>query len=247
MSRGSSAGFDRHITIFSPEGRIYQVEYAFKAINSTNLTAVALRGKDSACIAVLKKVPDKLIVSSSVTSVHQLNDTIGCVLLGLVPDCRYAALRAQYEAANWKYKHSRPIAPEQLAKRIADLNQFYTQNAQMRSLGCSMIMLGWDNELSQACIYKIDPAGYYRQMFGCSIGVKQQQATTILEKKIKKNKQLTYDETVEGAIHTLQQAMGSDLRAVDIEVCVVSAQKKEFTKLSEEEVERRLTTIAERE
>jgi hypothetical protein len=60
-----------------------------------------------------------------------------------------------------------------------------------------MIMLGWDNELQQACIYKIDPAGYYRQMFGCSIGVKQQQATTILEKKIKKNKQLTYDETVE--------------------------------------------------
>jgi 20S proteasome alpha/beta subunit len=66
---------------------------------------------------------------------------------------------------------------------------------------CSaMIMLGWDNELSQACIYKIDPAGYYRQMYGCSIGVKQQQATTILEKKIKKNKLLTYDETVEVSV-----------------------------------------------
>lgn len=201
MSRGSSAGFDRHITIFSPEGRIYQVgmlfirayfcfltfvlcvEYAFKAINSTNLTAVALRGKDTACIAVLKKVPvclffnfrvliynfsilkDKLIVSSSVTSVHQLNETVGCVLLGLVRELRSFNITNSFSFSRlslcriactvWGceleiqtclfillcssfdyYMQSRPIAPEQLAKRIADLNQFYTQNAQMRSLGC---------------------------------------------------------------------------------------------------------------
>ena len=107
MSRGSSAGYDRHITIFSPEGRIYQVEYAFKAVNSVNLTATALCGKNTVCAATLKKVPvrfdlsslqrkcvysfqDKLIVPSSVTSMYQITDTIGAIVLGIVPDCRQA-------------------------------------------------------------------------------------------------------------------------------------------------------------
>lgn len=86
MSRSSSAGYDRHITIFSPEGRLYQVEYAFKAINSANLNAVAVAGPDVACVVAQKKVPDKLVDASSVVTIYPIAESIGAAVIGIPAD-----------------------------------------------------------------------------------------------------------------------------------------------------------------
>ena len=100
------------------------------------------------------------------------------------------------EASQWKYKHNRAISTEQLARRMADLNQYYTQNAEMRSLGCAMLLIGFDSDTPS--VFKVDPAGYYRSMKAVSVGVKQQQANTLLEKKLKKKADaLTLEQTVE--------------------------------------------------
>ncbi|RCN50338.1 peptidase, T1 family [Ancylostoma caninum] len=251
MSRGSSAGFDRHITIFSPEGRVYQVEYAFKAINSTNLTAVAVKGIDTAVIAVQKRVPDSLIVADSVTSIYQLSPTVGCCAIGMIPDCKFQVRRAQMEAAQWKYQNGYDMPCELLAKRMADKNQYYTQNAEMRSLGCggllqvppnsffflcgqnsgtlaAMIMISFDDE-DGAVVFKVDPAGYYRGMKAVSVGVKQVTASSFLEKKIKKKSELNHDETIQLAIEALQSSLGIETRSKDLEVVVVSKKDKTFS------------------
>nr|AXS78283.1 proteasome subunit alpha type-6 [Anisakis simplex] len=221
MSRGSSAGFDRHITIFSPEGRVYQVEYAFKAINSTNLTAVAVKGIDSAVIAVQKRVPDKLIVADSVTSVYQLTPTIGCAMVGMIPDSKFQVKRAQAEAAQWKYENGYNMSVEDLSRRMADLNQYYTQNAELRSLGCVMLLISYDDEDGPE-IFRVDPAGYYRGMRGVGVGVKQQPANSFLEKKLKKKTDFDYNGTVQLALECLQSSLGIDLKAPEVEVAVVT-------------------------
>lgn len=76
------------------------------------------------------------------------------------------------EAAEYKYKNGYDMPCEQLAKRMADKNQYYTQNAEMRSLGCALLMISYDDE-DGPCVYRVDPAGYYRGMKGVAIGVKQ--------------------------------------------------------------------------
>ncbi|QLG73310.1 hypothetical protein HG535_0E03940 [Zygotorulaspora mrakii] len=246
----SAAGYDRHITIFSPEGRLYQVEYAFKATNQTNINSIAVRGKNCTVVINQKKVPDKLLESSSVSYIFAISKSIGMVANGAIPDARNAAIRAKSEAASFRYKYGYDMPCDVLAKRMANLSQIYTQRAYMRPLGVILTFLSVDEEHGPS-IYKTDPAGYYVGYRATATGPKQQEITTRLENYFKKNSSSDYleedswEKVVEFAITHLIDSLGTEFSKGDLEVGV--ALKGDFFVLTESQVDERLIAIAEQD
>eukprot|EP00697_Spironema_sp_BW2_P002818 gnl/Spiro4/13758_TR7345_c0_g1_i1.p1 gnl/Spiro4/13758_TR7345_c0_g1~~gnl/Spiro4/13758_TR7345_c0_g1_i1.p1 ORF type:complete len:249 (-),score=47.15 gnl/Spiro4/13758_TR7345_c0_g1_i1:45-791(-) len=244
---GSSAGFDRHITIFSPEGRLYQVEYAFKAVKASTITSVGVKGRDSVCVVTQKKVPDKLMDASSVTHLFRITENIGCVMTGMIADARRAVAKAREIALKFQFDNAIEIPVRYLANRMADFAQFYTQHAYMRPLGVEIIFCGMD-DLEGPQLYKVDPSGFFIGWSATASGTKETEAINFLEKRMKsESRPQTTDETIQTAIATLQTVLSIDFKASDIEVAVVSAANRHFTVLSERDVENHLTAISERD
>ncbi|KAJ3513332.1 hypothetical protein NLJ89_g3011 [Agrocybe chaxingu] len=263
MSRTS---YDRYLTVFSPEGRLYQVEYAFKAISGSGHTAIAVRGKDTAVVITQRKVPDKLLDASTVTHLFSITPTIGSVMTGLMADARAQVARARSEAADFRYKYGYEITPDALARRMANINQVYTQRAAMRPLGISMILIGIDPEFGPQC-FKLDPAGYFIGFHATAAGQKQQEGMNHLEKKWKKldngrggedaakaAKTLDRDEVIELAIEAMSTVHALDYKPGEIEIGIVSTSEDEDEKvrgkwrvMDEEEIEEHLLAYAEKD
>jgi len=263
MSRTS---YDRFLTVFSPEGRLYQVEYAFKAISGSGHTAIAVRGKDTAVVITQKKVPDKLLDASTITHLFSITPTIGCVMTGLIADARAQVARARAEAADFRYKYGYEITPDALARRMANINQVYTQRAAMRPLGISMVLIGIDPELGPQC-FRLDPAGYFVGFHATAAGQKQQEAMNHLEKKWKKldsglgaddpakaGKLLNRNEVIEMAIEAMSTVHSTDYRSGEIEIGIVSTSPDESAKtrglwrvMRESEIEQHLLAYAEKD
>jgi len=242
----AAAGYDRHITIFSSEGKLYQVEYTFKAVASGNLTSIGVRGKDSVVVVTQKRVPDKLVDAETVTHLFTISKNVGVCGTGLVADIRVAVQRARYEAAELRYKYGYEMPVDVLAKRMAGIAQVATQQAFQRPLGVVLIYIGIDEEKGPL-LYKSDPAGYYVGLKATSAGTKEDDAYNHLDKKIKKQSDLTDKQAIQLAISTLQHVLSQEVKKTEVEVGIVTKSSPAFYRLSEDEIDVHLNEIAEQE
>ena len=115
--------FEKALKVFSADGRIYQIEYAFKAINAFGFTSIAIKGKDSVVVITQKKIPDKLIIPSSVTSIYNITDTHGAIVVGNPQDSRTLITWMRNQASEFKFKFGYEIPVAILSDRLAGFQQ----------------------------------------------------------------------------------------------------------------------------
>jgi len=214
-----------------------------KAATSGGNTAIAVRGKESVAFITQRKAQDRLVDPTSITSIYRITDTVGCLMIGLMPDIRAQVQRIRMEASDFKFNNGYAMPVHVLAKRIADVCQVYTQEASFRAYACIMLLIGVDDEKGPQC-FKVDPAGHYLPYKAVATGKAEPEAMNFLEKKAELAT-LSEAETIEMAIMAMQYVLSTDFKSQEIEVGCISTGGM-FRVLTEDEVEERLNAISEK-
>ena len=181
-------GYDRAITVFSPDGRLYQVEYAIETVRRGTI-AVGVKCKDGIVIAVEEK-PRKLQISENAQKIFQIDDHVGVAAAGYIPDARSQVDNARFFSQSNKMIYDESVEVETIAKHLADQCQQYTQYAGVRPYGVALILGGVVNSTPE--LYLTDPSGTYISYDAIAIGSGSDNVTDFLEKTYKED--LTLDE-----------------------------------------------------
>ena len=181
-------GYDRAITVFSPDGRLYQVEYAIETVRRGTI-AVGVKCKDGIIIAVEEK-PRKLQINETAQKIFQIDDHVGVAAAGYIPDARSQVDNARFFSQSNKMIYDEAVEVETIAKHLADQCQQYTQYAGVRPYGVALILGGVVNNTPQ--LYLTDPSGTYISYDEITIGSGSDSVTDFLEKTYKED--LTLDE-----------------------------------------------------
>jgi len=215
-----SRRYDGRTTTFSPEGRLFQVEYAMEAINNAGST-VGILAKDGIVIAAERKTVSKLLAPSKTSEkVLKLDDHIYCAIAGLTADANilvnYARLNAQrYELA---YQEKEPV--EQLVQSVTNYKQAYTQFGGQRPFGVSLLYAGYDHHHGFQ-LYQSDPSGNYGGWKATAVGANNRAAKTLLKTEYKEG-----EIDVATALKLAVKIMGKTM-----DTATPSAEKVEFTTL----------------
>jgi len=180
-------GYDRAITVFSPDGRILQIEYAKKAV-SAGATALGILYKDGVLLVSDRRLTEKLLISESVKKIAQIDDKIAATFSGYTMDARVIIKRMRVFAQQHKLTYGEDIDVEGVVRYISDMSQAYTQYSGIRPFGISFLVAGMDKKGNQ--LIMTEPSGIYMSYYAKAIGASSEAANKILEKRWKENMKL---------------------------------------------------------
>lgn len=231
MQQGQMA-YDRAITVFSPDGRLFQVEYAREAVKKGS-TAIGIRYKDGVALISDKKIRSRLVEQNSMEKIQPIDDYVATVTSGLVADARVLVDFARVAAQQEKITYGSLVNIENLVKKVADQMQQYTQYGGVRPYGVAMIFAGTDSMGPR--LFDCDPAGTINEYKAVTIGALRDQVTTFLEKEYKED--MSENDAVVLAIKALKTSNEDSAEFRHPEVATINVGNK-FHVYQKEEVEK---------
>lgn len=231
-------GYDRAITMFSPDGRLLQVEYAKKTVKQGS-TAVGLVYDGGVLLMTDKRIVDKLIIADSVEKIFQVDDHIIATAAGILSDARVLVDRSQVQAQQHKVTYDTDIEVSNIVKDIANLKQITTQSGGLRPFGVSLLVAGIDRKGPQ--LFETDPTGIFFQYRASVIGEGEAEIEEMLLSDYKDG--MNFDEAIRLAMRCLHKFLGDDLTTERIDAAFVSAETKEMKRLNNEEVSNLINEI----
>jgi proteasome alpha subunit len=212
----SNIAYDRAITVFSPDGRLFQVEYAREAVKR-GTTTVGVKCKDGAVLLVDKRITSRLVEPDSIEKIFAIDDHIGCATSGLVADARALIDRARLDAQINEITYNEKIQVKTLVKRICDFKQTYTQYGGVRPFGTALLVAGIDE--TGARLFSTDPSGALMEYKASSEGAGRTGAMAFFEEKYRDDMGL--EEAIDLGVKALLKGTEGKINAEAIEIGVV--------------------------
>lgn len=209
--------YDRAITVFSPGGRLYQVEYAEGAVKR-GAAAVGVRGKEIIVLAVEKKAIQKLQEARTVRKICKLDEHVTLAFAGLTADARVLVNRARIECQSYRLTVEDPVSVEYISRHVAMVQQRYTQRGGRRPFGISTLIAGFDQDKSPH-LYQTDPAGTYTAWKANAIGNNSKTIREFLEKhydEYEKEEAKKPDAMIKLAVHSLLEVVESGSKNIEV-------------------------------
>ncbi len=225
-------GYDRSITMFSPDGRLLQVEYAKKTVRQGS-TAIGIVCKDGVVFVADKRIVGKLVVPESVEKMFQIDDHVAATAAGIISDARVLVERAQVRAQQHRVTYDSGIDILSVIKEMSDLCQYTTQSAGLRPFGVSLLVGGVDED-NEPRLFLTDPTGIFFRYRAAVIGEGEVEIEKTLQRKYRPT--LTIDEGVELGVSALAEFIGTELTLDRLEVAFITIKERKYTKVSKEKL-----------
>ncbi|MBU0535864.1 MAG: archaeal proteasome endopeptidase complex subunit alpha [Nanoarchaeota archaeon] len=231
-------GYDRAITMFSPDGRLLQVEYAKKTVKQGS-TAIGMVCKDGVLLVTDKRIVDPLVVAESVEKISKIDDHIAATAAGILSDARVLVERAQLKSQQHQVTYDSAVDVLSIVKDISDLKQICTQSAGLRPFGVSLLIAGIDT--SGPSLYETDPTGIFFKYNAAAIGEGETEIEEVLQKKYNPN--ITIEEGLKIGVAALSKVLDDNFSVERLDCVYIKTDEKMFTKIDRQKLDRILKEV----